>query len=91
MRRNSNWPQMISAFAVGLGAGAALGMLFAPMSGEDTRDYIGNAAQEGVDDVIASGKKVVRRVRKHVADATDFANDVAETAEGAFREARNAS
>jgi len=91
MRRNSNWPQMISAFAVGLGAGAALGMLFAPMSGEDTRDYIGNAAQEGVDDVIASGKKVARRVRKHVADATDFANDVAETAEGAFREARNAS
>jgi gas vesicle protein len=91
MRRNSNWPQMISAFAVGLGAGAALGMLFAPMSGEDTRDYIGNAAQEGVDDVIASGKKVARRVRKHVADATDFANDVTETAEGAFREARNAS
>jgi gas vesicle protein len=91
MRRNSNWPQMISAFAVGLGAGAALGMLFAPMSGEDTRDYIGSTAQEGVDDVIASGKKVVRRVRKHVADATDFANDVAETAEGAFREARNAS
>jgi gas vesicle protein len=91
MRRNGSWPQVISAFAVGLGAGAALGVLFAPQSGEDTRDYISSSAQEGVDDVIASGRKVARRVRKHVADATDFANDVAETAEGAFREARNAS
>ncbi len=91
MRRNSNWPQVISAFAVGVGAGAALGMLFAPLSGEDTRDYIRSTAQDGVDDVIAGGKKVARRVRKHVADATDFANDVAETAEGAFRDARNAS
>jgi gas vesicle protein len=91
MRRNSRWPQVISAFAVGLGAGAALGVLFAPMSGEDTRDYISSTAQDGVDEVIASGRKVARRVRKQVAEATDFANDVAETAEGAFREARNAS
>lgn len=91
MRRNSGWPQVISAFALGLGAGAALGVLFAPQSGEDTRGYITSTAQDGVDDVIASGRKAARRVRKHVADATDFANDVAETAEGAFHDARNAS
>jgi gas vesicle protein len=90
MRRNSGWPQAISAFALGLGAGAALGVLFAPQSGEDTRDYISSSAQDGVDDVIAGGRKVARRIRKHVADATDFADDVAETAEGAFRDARNA-
>jgi len=91
MRRNSRWPKVISAFAVGLGAGAALGVLFAPMSGEDTREYLSSTAQDGVDEVVASGKTVARRVRKHMTVAADLANEVAETAEGAYREARNAS
>jgi gas vesicle protein len=90
MSRN-RWPQVISAFAIGLGAGAALGVLFAPQSGEDTREYLSGTAQDGVEDAIAGGRKIARRVRKHVADATDFASSVAETAEGAFRDARNAS
>ena len=37
IRRRNAWPQVFSAFAIGLGAGAALGVLFAPQSGEDTR------------------------------------------------------
>jgi len=32
IRRRNNWPQVVSAFAIGLGAGAALGVLFAPQS-----------------------------------------------------------
>ena len=87
----STWPQVVSAFAIGLGAGAALGVLFAPQSGEDTRDYLRSSAQDSVDEAVASGKKVARRVRKNLGEATDFANDVAATAEGAFRDARNAS
>jgi gas vesicle protein len=87
----STWPQVVSAFAIGLGAGAALGVLFAPQSGEDTRAYLRTSAQDSVDEAVASGKKVARRVRKNLGEATDFVNDVAETAEGAFRDARNAS
>jgi gas vesicle protein len=90
MSRN-RWPQVVSAFAIGLGAGAALGVLFAPQSGEDTRDYLRGTAQDSVDEAIASGKKAARRVRKHIGEATEFANDVAETAEGAFRDARKAA
>ena len=91
IRRRNVWPQVFSAFAIGLGAGAALGMLFAPQSGEDTRELLGSTAQDGVDEAIDRGKTVVRRVRKNLGDAKDFVNDIADTAEGAFRDARNAS
>ncbi len=91
IRRRSAWPQVFSAFAIGLGAGAALGVLFAPQAGEDTREMIRGTAQDGVDEVVDRGKTVLRRARKNLGDAKDFANDIADTAEGAFRDARNAS
>jgi len=89
IRNRSSWPQVASAFAIGLGAGAALGLLFAPQSGEDTRDRIRSTAQDGVDELSDRGKTVMRRVRRNMADAKDFVNDVSESAETAFREARN--
>jgi YtxH-like protein len=91
IRRNNGWAQVVSAFAIGLGAGAALGVLFAPQSGEDTRGYLSDTAQDGVDEAVGRGKTVIRRVRKNIADAKDFVNDVADTAESAFRDARGAS
>ncbi len=91
IHRRNTWPQMVSAFAIGLGAGAALGMLFAPQSGEDTRELLRGTAQDGIDEAVDRGKTVIRRVRKNMGDAKDFVNEVADTAEGAFRDARNAS
>jgi gas vesicle protein len=39
----------LSSFLMGLGVGVAIGMLFAPKSGSETRDLIKNKAGEGTD------------------------------------------
>jgi gas vesicle protein len=87
---NNKWPQVVSAFAIGLGAGAAIGILFAPQSGEDTREYLSNAAQDRVDEAVFRGKRLLRHARRNFGEAREFVNDVADTAEGAFREVRKA-
>jgi gas vesicle protein len=91
IRDRNQWPKIASAFAIGLGAGAALGLLYAPQSGEDTRGYIRDAAQDGVNEAVARGKSLARRARKGIEDARDVVNEVAESAEGAFRDARNSA
>jgi len=90
IRNRNKWPQAISAFAIGLGAGAAIGILFAPQSGEDTRNSLSDAAQDRVDEAVARGKTLLRRARRNFGEAREFVNDVAGTAEGAFHEVRKA-
>ena len=91
LRRRDRWSTVFSAFAIGLGAGAALGVLFAPVSGEDTREYLRDAAQDGVDEAVSRGRTLLRKARRNVGEAREFVQDIADTAEGAYRDARNAS
>jgi gas vesicle protein len=94
MSRRNKWAgsvSAISAFTVGIGVGAALGILFAPNSGEDTRDLIAETAQDGIDGAVATGRKWTRRAQTGLDQAKDQVRQATEVGEQAFREAKNSA
>ncbi len=91
MNHRMRWTESISAFVVGLGAGAALGVLFAPRSGEDTREYILASAQDGVDGSVAASQKLTQRAQQGIDEAKGRVRQAKEVGEEAFRDAKNSS
>lgn len=85
----SNVGSKVSFFMVGLGIGALVGILFAPKSGEETREYLAQKADEGreyaqrkarelrerADDLIDRGKTVATRQKDTIAAAVDAGRD----------------
>ncbi|HEY2843817.1 MAG TPA: YtxH domain-containing protein [Bryobacteraceae bacterium] len=75
----------ISYFFLGLGLGVAVGVLFAPKSGAETRDYLRDRAEEGTDymkrranelrdtasDVVDRSKDTIRRQKDNLSAAVD--------------------
>lgn len=75
----------LSYFCLGLGIGVAVGILFAPKSGEETRDIIRSKAGEGKDylrrrseemrdraeDLVERGKTAVQRQKEQLHAAVD--------------------
>jgi gas vesicle protein len=75
----------IANFFLGLGIGVGLGMLFAPKSGDETRDLLMSKADEGkeylkkqtstwkdsANDLIDKGKEVVNRQKDNLNDAVE--------------------
>jgi gas vesicle protein len=80
-----NGGSKLSFFLVGLGLGSLLGLLFAPRSGEETRDYLSNKADEGrdyaqkkarelrerADDLLQRSKEVVGRQKEAISSAVE--------------------
>jgi gas vesicle protein len=89
MTAKHNWTESISAFAIGIGVGAALGVLFAPRSGNDTRDLIAETAQEQLDGAIAAGHKLTQRAQQGIDQVKGQVRQAAEVGERAYREAKN--
>lgn len=63
----------ISYFLVGLGVGALVGVLFAPKSGEETRDFLNKKADEGRD----YAQKKARELRERADELIERGRDVA--------------
>jgi gas vesicle protein len=84
-----NWPGIASAFGIGLGVGAIVGLLLAPRSGEETRGLLREKGQDGIDEAVAQGKKVARKAQRAADNAKEVVNDAVEAGQGAYREARN--
>ena len=59
-------------FLAGLGVGAVVGVLYAPRSGDETRDVIRSKAQEGAE----RARQQVRRAREQANDWVDRGRDV---------------
>ena len=88
--RDKNGPSSsVSAFVMGFGVGAALAVLFAPQSGEDTRDYISASAKDVADGAIATAQKLTRRAKQSVNRAKDRVSHAKEVGEQAYQEAIN--
>ena len=76
---------ILLAFIAGAAVGAAVALLFAPASGEETREYLGQRAREGRDrateaaregreraaDAARQGREVLNRQRDSIASAFD--------------------
>ena len=94
----NKWQKMTPAFLIGVGVGAAVGVLFAPKSGQETRDRISdavsdvsNAAKDGADGIVAQGSKLSRRAQQIVEDTKGQVRDITEAGEKAFRDAKTAA
>jgi len=75
----------VSYFLVGLGIGALIGIIFAPKSGEETREFLSQKAEEGkeyaqkkarelrerAEDLVERGKHVAMRQKETLSAAVD--------------------
>lgn len=84
----TDWPTLIAGFAIGAGVGATLGILFAPQSGEDTRDDLADAtkgrlknAKDRLSDVGDRFGDVKDRVNTVVESGKEFVHQVQDTVE----------
>jgi gas vesicle protein len=74
-----------SYFLMGLGIGSLIGILVAPKSGEDVREYLSQKTREGseyarkkarelrerAEDLVEQGKEVVTQKKEQIATAVD--------------------
>lgn len=87
---NSIWSNKYTTFAVGLGVGAVLALLFAPSSGEETREYISSSVKKDIDDAASTGKRWTRRAQETVADVKATVAGAVEAGQEAYRSVRDA-
>jgi gas vesicle protein len=76
MANNDNGAGVLMAFIAGAAVGAAVALLFAPATGEETRDYLGQRAREGRDraaDAARQGRELLNRQRENMNSAFDRA------------------
>jgi gas vesicle protein len=74
------------AFLVGAVAGAAVALLYAPVTGEETREFLGKKAREGRDratEAAAKGREAVNRSRETLTTAIERGREAYEQARDA--------
>jgi len=83
-RDNVGAGSVMIAFVVGALTGAAVALLFAPATGEETREFLGQKAREGkakAREAVDQGREYYARQRENLATAVDRGRE-------AFQQAR---
>jgi len=78
-RKEDQTSSTLAWFLTGAAIGATVAILYAPKSGKETRQYLGDKAQAGRDavetasqDVMEAGRDMFERGRRLVEDAADL-------------------
>ena len=90
MVNQRSWSNTLTTFAVGVGIGALVGLLFAPASGKKIRRYITRTAKHGLDDAASTGKRWSRLAQDTVDEVKSSVVGVVEAGQKAYRTARDA-
>ncbi len=87
MTRNRNkWNHPVSTLFLGVAVGALVGILFAPKSGEETRDDVAGAVNDGIDEVRTRATKAARSARRFANQARERVEDAVDAGTEAYRE-----
>jgi gas vesicle protein len=78
-----NGGSKVSVFLIGLGIGALVGILFAPKSGEDTREFLASKADEGRD----YAQRKARELRERAEDLLERSKEIMDRQKDALAEA----
>ena len=87
--RDVSSPHALVGFAVGMEIGAALGVLFAPKSGEEVREFLSSGARDTLDDVVATSRKYKTRATETVNEAAERMMDATNAAKQAYSTAKS--
>ena len=72
----SNAGRTILFFLAGLGIGAGLALLFAPQSGEETREWIANTAQREIKMLRRRGRRSARQIQHAITKGEEKLTDL---------------
>jgi gas vesicle protein len=76
---------VVLAFLVGAVAGAAVALLYAPATGEETREFLAEKAREGRERAVKAaerGREAVKEGRENLASAVDRGREAFQKARG---------
>jgi gas vesicle protein len=79
-----NSGSLMVAFVIGALTGAAVALLYAPATGEETRDYLGQKAREGK----AKAREAIDQGREYYRDQRDNIVTAVERGREAFQKVR---
>ena len=85
MREDSGPATIITAFVLGALTGAAVALLVAPQSGDETRRLISDKAREGADraaEAARQGRELLNRQKENISSAIERGREAYEQARG---------